>query len=171
MGQTRETRLEVVAELEETVTSTSTTSNTFSTTTTNTTGHCAEGFTYFSHTGKCYKYVAGYTAWTAAKEACQSDGGHLASVHDKETNDFLTTLTTVYTWIGGYQDDKDVWGWTDGSEWSYTNWRPGQPDNAYNGTQDFLAINLGLGNWDDGINDQSINRGYICQKDKTTKGR
>ena len=90
----------------------------------------------------------------------------MASIPDRQTNQFLTTLTTVYTWVGGHRqvDNQNVWGWTDGTQWSYTNWGRGQPDNNNQGTQDFVAINLGgAGLWDDGTNTQDINRGYICQ--------
>ena len=60
-------------------------------------------------------------------------------------------------------DNQNVWGWTDGTPWSYTNWYRAQPDNG-NGRQDFVAINLvTVGLWDDGENNENINRGYICQ--------
>jgi len=126
---------------------------------------CKAGYTYFSHTGQCYKYVSGNKAWTEANAVCRADGGNLASVHDIETNDFLTTLTQVYTWIGGFRlvDDQNVWGWTDGSGWDYSNWGAGYPNNA-GGNQDYVGINWGLGLWDDEDNLDTINQGYICQQ-------
>ena len=122
---------------------------------------------YQSHGSHCYKFVNQKTSWTQAEAACNAEGGHLASIPDQETNDFLASLSSGYTWIGGrrLEAGQDVWGWSDGSEWSYTNWGRGQPDNV-GGKQNHLAINHGgVGKWDDGKNGQSINRGYICQKD------
>ena len=109
--------------------------------------------------------MSGKISWTNAKAACIADGGSLASILDKDTNDFLTSLTEVYTWVGGYLDDQNVWRWTDGSEWSYTNWGPGQP--VDDGSQNHLAINHGgVGLWDDGVVDVWAARGYMCQRQK-----
>eukprot|EP01084_Bolivina_argentea_P226008 381833_1 len=55
----------------------------------------------------------------AAEQYCQSIGGHLASVHDVETNNFMGDYFRqngiVYAWIGlNYQTN-----WTDGSAFDY----------------------------------------------------
>eukprot|EP00957_Ditylum_brightwellii_P150981 11496214-Ditylum_brightwellii.AAC.1 len=64
-------------------------------------------------------------------------GGDLASIHSKQENDFLQTLSDSETsWIGGrrminYTDkNNEMWTWSDGSDWDYTKWSEGEPDNA-----------------------------------------
>ena len=60
---------------------------------------CLEGWTYFSHTGYCYKLITGKKTWQKARKHCQNigkeEGGHgeLASVHDAFTRNFLIGLT------------------------------------------------------------------------------
>jgi len=126
-------------------------------------GQCKEGETYFGHTNMCYKFYSDRLLWADANQACIDAGGNLASILDPETNEFITTLTKEYTWIGGHrlEDDQDVWGWADGSEWSYENWNGGEPNNA-GGREDCVAINWGQpGRWDDGYIDASYP--YLCQ--------
>ena len=75
----------------------------------------------------------------------------LASIHDIQTNNFLTELSggNDDAWIGGSQDANEVWMWSDGSEWNgFTNWLPGEPT-GWNG-EDFLVFNFrGPGLWND----------------------
>ena len=127
---------------------------------------CREGEDYFAHNNKCYKFQTTKLSWSDARKSCQADGGDLASVVDKETNDFIKNLTRgIYTWIGGYRvvDDQDVWGWTDGSVWSYENWASGHPDNCQ-GTQDVVAMNWGQpGQWGDSWNQTTDQQSYVCQ--------
>ena len=60
---------------------------------------CLEGWTYFSHTGYCYKLITSKKTWQKARKHCQKigkeEGGHgeLASVHDGSTRNFLIGLT------------------------------------------------------------------------------
>ena len=129
------------------------------------TGTCATGYQFYG--SQCYKFVSERISWTDAEAACIAEGGNLASIPDQETNDFLTSLTEIYAWVGGrrLEAGQNVWGWTDGTEWSYTNWGPGQPDNL-EGSQDYIAINHGgVGLWDDGSN---VIQNYICQRKQDT---
>ncbi|XP_036417210.1 galactose-specific lectin nattectin-like, partial [Colossoma macropomum] len=64
-----------------------------------------------------------------------SMGGHLASVHSSEEYTFIRALvlnatkSNSPTWLGGMDAARvGAWVWTDGSEFSYTTWSPGQPD-------------------------------------------
>ena len=125
---------------------------------------CLTGWTFFEHTGQCYKHLSNKTIQADALSSCKhSLGGldeqtvHLVSIPDKITNDFLTTVTREESWTGGYQDDSETWYWSDGSTWTgYNNWKSGQPDNydwrnhAWGGFEDYLGINFeGVGNWND----------------------
>ena len=91
----------------------------------------------------------------------------LASVPDKTTNDFLTTqFGGEETWLGGYQEDSEVWRWTDKSQWTgYDNWATGQPDN-FRGKEHYLGYwRVGPGIWNDHRN--NIQYKFICQSDSS----
>ena len=117
----------------------------------------------------CYKHDPTIRNWAKALEACKQSSKYpsstLASVHDNTTNDFLTALTggSKWTWLGGYQDDKENWYWADGSKWTgYDNWGPGQPDNA-GGSEHHLGLNHpGTGHWND-FDTLLHPQGSICQ--------
>ena len=123
---------------------------------------CPDGWTHFPHNGHCYKYQSTKLNWNEARSFCQTDApgkGDLASIHDKATNDFLQTLTTEYSFLGGTDEGSEgVWRWSDGSPWDYENWSPGQPDNAA-GRQPY-ALKYSTGKWDDGYAGANP---FICQ--------
>lgn len=41
-------------------------------------------------------------------------------------------------WLGGYLDDE-AWKWTDGSEFTYSNWDENKPDN-YLGNEKYIKF-------------------------------
>lgn len=88
--------------------------------------------------GRCY--IIRYSpqeSWQNATEACTKEGGTLASIHSKETNDFLGTMLMNYglnmwqqngVWIGCQSDTPDVpgsWRWADNSTFNYSSWEEG----------------------------------------------
>ena len=89
--------------------------------------------------------------WRDAEKKCIEYGGHLASVHSDQENNFIfQTSKKAVTWLGG--NDLEVegsWIWSDGSSWSYSNWQSGQPDNARGGGQNCLNIGFNAEKWDD----------------------
>ena len=64
--------------------------------------------------------------WAQQQDHCNSIGGHLASVPDEETNNFLLSIMKQRTFIGG-QKASLSWTWTDGTSFTYTNWASGEP--------------------------------------------
>ena len=131
---------------------------------------CPNGWTYFSGTHSCYKFMTSSMSWNDARSACLDLNADLPSITNEATNSFLTSLTTSLCWTGGFLDFDNKWKWTDGSTWGYTNWCGGQPD----GTGKYLIFNcawlgpVGIGKWDDGGSAPS----YICQlriQDKVIK--
>ena len=120
---------------------------------------CPDGWKYFSRTMSCYKVESGSQSWDQARTACQQFNADLASIPDEATNTFLTTLTTGSSWIGGYFD-QELWKWSDGSTWSYTNFCSGQPDySAKHVVFNCAWRNDGVGQWDDATSSPS----FICQ--------
>ena len=74
---------------------------------------CADGWTIFKHNRRCYQYFRGDTTWAEALAACQAEpqtDSTLASIHDIQTNDFLTELSggNDDAWIGGFQDANEM---------------------------------------------------------------
>ena len=107
-------------------------------------------------------------SWQSAKLACEALGGHLAVITSKEEAEFINQLANgAYLFLGATdQEEEGTWVWIDGSEWSYTNWYPDQP-NDYD-DEDYLAT-YDEGEWVDV--DASgdafwMPTGYICEWDQ-----
>ena len=136
---------------------------------------CDSGWTLFDHTGKCYKYLSTKTDRNEGFSSCQSSHINptttLVSIPDKATNDFLTTLTKENAWTGGHRKADGLWGWTDGSLWTFSNWNPGEPNN-HGGNEDFVEFQS-TGFWNDGSlhPDVKYARGSLCQYDPATDGK
>lgn len=100
--------------------------------------------------GRWYAETAAPTSWSGAEALAQFLGGHLTTVRSQAESDwldqnFFSQLTLFrHHWIGLRQDRQDPaysepaggWGWASGEPLVFTNWAPGQPDNA-GGRQDF----------------------------------
>ena len=132
------------------------------------TTECFTGWTFFGHTGLCYKHMSQKTKHADALSSCKHSLGehvqtvHLVSIPDKITNDFLTTVTKEKSWTGGYKDDSGTWNWSDGRMWTgYAKWWTGQPDN-WGGAEQYHGINwLLLGYWFDCTHATYL--GALCQ--------
>ena len=127
---------------------------------------CPSGWKYNPSNHKCYRYFSSAMTWTDARNNCRRyGGGELASVPDSGTNSFITSLTTSLAWIGGYRkySGQNVWGWTDGSRWTYSRWYSGEPNNA-GGAQNVIVINfIKTGYWDDTTNSATNKNPFVCQ--------
>ncbi len=67
--------------------------------------------------GHCYLVVVECLIWTEAENECTLHGGHLASIHSQEEQDFIYNLTAEYWdgtpfpplyWIGGSKYEPEV---------------------------------------------------------------
>jgi Lectin C-type domain/RTX calcium-binding nonapeptide repeat (4 copies) len=84
-----------------------------------------------------YVIVQGPT-WEEAEANAVKLGGHLASINDAGEDDYIYQNIAVKVgngvWIGGTDKDQEgVWRWADGSQFYYSNWREGEPNNNVNG--------------------------------------
>ncbi|XP_029437627.1 lectin-like [Rhinatrema bivittatum] len=92
---------------------------------------CTNGWSCFF--SSYYKYIATPLPWIEAELYCQRQipGGHLASLHSVEENDFILNLCNRnIIWIGASDSYKDrSFLWTDGSSLDFVNWSSGEPNN------------------------------------------
>ncbi|XP_077998784.1 lectin BRA-3-like [Glandiceps talaboti] len=109
--------------------------------------------TWPTYGGNCYSFIDAENDWIKAESACKSFGGHLASIHSRQENEFVVGLlpSSQKVWIG--LNDKDWEGefaWSDGSDVEYTNWANNAPDDKRG--EDCTAYNPSLttsSQWDD----------------------
>uniref|UniRef100_A0A8C6Q1F9 C-type lectin domain-containing protein n=1 Tax=Nothobranchius furzeri TaxID=105023 RepID=A0A8C6Q1F9_NOTFU len=107
---------------------------------------CPSGWT--DHGNRCFLFVNVEQTWDSAENYCRAFGGHLASFHSYRGLSFLRTL--VYrgsgsfknTWVGGTDRFQNrVWRWTDGSDYNYSHWYRGEPNNS-GGQEECMEINF-----------------------------
>jgi hypothetical protein len=105
------------------------------------------GFTsQTNYNGHSYYRSTGSMLWTDAKQACISMGGHLVTLANAAEQTFVFN-TWPSGWIGF--TDESVEGnfvWVTGEPVTYTNWNPGEPNNA--GNEDYAQF-VGGGKWND----------------------
>ena len=97
---------------------------------------------------------------------CESLGYQLASIHsDVEHAEAMGLCSMTKCWIGAHSIDNTDYGfyWIDGSEWNYTKWGNGEP-NDWSGIEDCVEIA-----WNDEWNDAKCTdlRRPLC---RTTPG-
>jgi len=86
--------------------------------------------------GSCYVFVPSGLDGNAAEQACNDlFGGHLASIHSQEEDDFISALMDplgirgITGFVGGIAVDgfcsgpDAIYDWTDGTPWDFQNWR------------------------------------------------
>ncbi|MEW5684706.1 MAG: PEPxxWA-CTERM sorting domain-containing protein [Pseudomonadota bacterium] len=97
--------------------------------------------------GHYYALTNARSTWTDSYAAATAAGGDLASIASAAENSFIgaafgfdRTLDTVY-WLGLRRTAAGgPFSWTDGSALTYTNFHPGEPNNA-NGIENYVATN------------------------------
>merc|ERR1739838_1099983 len=124
-----------------------------------------------AYRSKCYKLFTDRKTWFRAVGLCKRLGGDLPSIPDSGVNDFLYNWAKQklgknykYFLVGGYEGVENSWGWIDNTNWQFTNWGVGEPNNFEN-SEDCLSVeNQGFGGkW----TDHSCNRRpapYFCAK-------
>ncbi|XP_039878508.1 rhamnose-binding lectin-like [Simochromis diagramma] len=126
---------------------------------------CPAGWTRFG--GRCFIFDSSQKNWTDAESSCQTLGGNLASFHSTDEYTFIRELTRTAAgsyetaWVGGNdRETETVWKWSDGSQFDFTNWGSGQPNN-YRGDQDCMEINYEGGDF---VNDLGCDsrRWFVC---------
>jgi len=79
--------------------------------------------------------------WQSHEDEAVKWGGHLASIHSLEEQKLVKKLSgSDQTWTGarrrephkGNGPGPEHWEWSDGSDWDFTFWAPGEPNNSGN---------------------------------------
>ena len=97
--------------------------------------------------GHWYLVVPPTTGWEQAKRHAESLGGHLVTIGDEAENIFVADLAgaqgldTIRIGLTD-QASEGRFVWATGEALSYTNWPPGQPDNARYGATDEDYVEL-----------------------------
>ncbi|MBA3899945.1 MAG: HYR domain-containing protein, partial [Bacteroidetes bacterium] len=139
------------------------------------TDNCGTGNLPTSLTGFTYKGTfEGHTYFLSNAMALPEDahetavalGGHLATISSAAENAFVSSLSPNYMWIGF--TDRDVEGtfkWVTNEPVTYTNWAPGEPNNA--GNEDWAVINWGgSAKWNDWL--YTVSAYYVVEFDGGT---
>jgi len=91
--------------------------------------YCRDGW-QLAAGSHCYNFFTYATLdiW-AADEYCKDIGGRIASIANKEENDYIFRWALWNSWIGIHRNQtaNNTWSWMDGSLFSYTNWAEGEP--------------------------------------------
>jgi len=115
-----------------------------------------------------YFHADGKT-WDDCRSHAENYHFNFASIRNQEENnavaDYLSSNNIWIVWFGGYQtnfEDEPAgnWAWLDGTPWTdstYTNWRPGQPNNIRR-DEHHLYLWVSVEEWYDGNKDKE----YPC---------
>ncbi|MDQ3143173.1 MAG: HYR domain-containing protein, partial [Bacteroidota bacterium] len=120
------------------------------------------GFVYMGElNGHRYFCSNGPQDWATARFLCKQNGGNLASITSEEENNFVSAKLNGQTaWIGGSDElSEGRFLWNDGSNFSYSKWYPGQPNN-FGGNEDYIEL-LPDGNWND--QNGTHYREFVCE--------
>ncbi|XP_021091715.1 low affinity immunoglobulin epsilon Fc receptor isoform X2 [Mesocricetus auratus] len=121
---------------------------------------CPKNWLHFQR--KCYYFGKGSKQWIQARFACSDLEGRLVSIHSQEEQDFLMKHINKDAWIG--LRDLNVEGqfiWMDGSPVGYSNWSPGEPNNAEQGED--CVMMRGSGQWNDN-SCRSFLDAWVCEQ-------
>ena len=96
-----------------------------------------------------YRLFTVTRTWHEAREVCQLYGGDLASVASKQDEEKINQLLSAFVnhegfWFGLNDiETEGTYVWSDGSEYFYTNWKDGEPNNS-GGNEDCMLAGLGM---------------------------
>ena len=101
--------------------------------------------------------------WDQANEMCNTWGGHLVTINSAQEQAVVYELakksSKSYCKIGAKANASRQWSWVTGENFSYANWKSGQPDN-YNGMEFYAEMDIKAGGtWGDCAN---VRYGDVC---------
>uniref|UniRef100_A0A7I5EBT5 C-type lectin domain-containing protein n=1 Tax=Haemonchus contortus TaxID=6289 RepID=A0A7I5EBT5_HAECO len=126
---------------------------------------CPSGGVFNAQFNKCYVFSTTPAPYALAEQDCINQGGHLVSIVNAFENDIvsdntksaLVSTNSTDFWIGANDlVTAGKWAWTDGTNFLYTNWAPGQPQAG----KDCASSRLSDGRWM--ANDCQLEKAYTC---------
>ncbi len=124
--------------------------------------------------GNCYKANKNTQTWANAEAACVAwgGGGHLVSIASVNENGLVRKIADGICGVGaitaiGYTDQakEGAFVWTDGTKALYTNWSPGEPNNA-GGAENWAGM-YDVGTWND-FNAATAYPCFVCKRPAPT---
>lgn len=94
---------------------------------------CPQGAVQGTRPDDCYLY-GDAESWQEAQQYCALSRGHLSSVPNAFVNAFLISYPKAFSsaqpyWLGAERKNATAkWAWTDGSNFTYTQWARGKRD-------------------------------------------
>ncbi|XP_023649168.2 collectin-12 [Paramormyrops kingsleyae] len=128
-------------------------------------GKCATPWIPFKD--KCYILSNDALPFDEANKRCAETSATLVIINSMEEQEWLNIqiIGKGYFWLGLTDREKeDVWQWLDGVLPTFTNWKPGQPDNwSHNHEEgEDCAMLISEGFWNDAACATPLK--YICEK-------
>ena len=115
-------------------------------------------------TGHAYALSEGEVTWSEARAACESQGGHLATLTSVAEQALVSdAFGGTRAWLGGTDELREGdWRWITGEPWQFEAWNDEEPNDSGAG-EDYLQFDGG-GNWnDDGLPKRDRTYPYICE--------
>ncbi len=120
----------------------------------------------------CYQAFNTLKTWGSSLNACESLGGSLASINSVEENTAVRSAitkgcgATVKGWVGANDiDTEGVFKWSNSSQFNYTNWSGGAPNNSV--TNDGVLMGTD-GKWT--MSSVGVGNCYVCKRGKVNTG-
>ena len=115
----------------------------------------------------CFKAFTEEINWFIAQQNCRILKSNLTSIRSSGENDFVRIQVAAFAenvWIGltNLENAKAVYEWVDGSNVTFTNWVPREP-NDFGGSENCTTLNITSGQWND-LDCGFHNLSYVCGK-------
>ncbi|KAM3860751.1 collectin-12-like, partial [Diretmus argenteus] len=122
---------------------------------------------WINYRDNCYYFSKDLHSFDDAKSTCELKSASLLVISDMEEQEWLRKETSGkgYFWMGlTDREEENVWRWLDGTEPTFTKWKPGQPDNWSHGHEigEDCAGLIHEALWNDFFCEDLIS--YICEK-------
>ncbi|KAL3969677.1 voltage-dependent calcium channel L type alpha-1F [Sarotherodon galilaeus] len=121
---------------------------------------CPAGWSKFCCS--CYLLSESSDSWHSARKHCTDQGADLVVIDSPEEQNFVTSFTEKWTWIGLNDIEQEgTWKWVDGTPLTLQYWASGQPDDLWL-SEDCAHIRYQGGSWNDERCENSLQ--WVCEK-------
>ena len=134
---------------------------------------CDAGWTYATHTRKCYRSSETRVKRSDAVTACKAwkSDADLAKIPDKKTNDFVLGFVNLCSWIS-LEKKGNNWYWADETVATFLYWGGGGPSGDGSSVELCRVTDHTPGMWNDLSGGHQ--RGFVCEytpSDPDTDGK